>query len=512
MNQGKSTSMDQHQVYDLIIVGGGINGVGIAADAAGRGLKVALIEQNDFASATSSWSSKLIHGGLRYLEHYEFRLVKEALSERDVLLKRAPHIIEPLRFILPHHPGLRPAWLLRMGLFLYDHLNIGIKKKKSLLGRSSLFHLKYWPENPLQDTYSRGFYYSDCFVDDSRLVVTNAISAQDHGAHLWNYVKATNARIENGQWLVDCEPQLSGIQSPQQLKGKILINAAGPWVQSFIEQKLNRKSAHKIRLIKGSHILIPKLYQGDDAFILQNSDQRVVFTIPYRGMTLVGTTDVLHTEAPEDAKISDDEKQYLIDIINQYFKHQSKVSDILFDYSGVRPLCDDESDDPSAVTRDYTLNLETNQAPLLNIFGGKLTTFRKLSEAALEKIQVFIPQAKPKWTAHKPLPGGDMSRAEVKAHLENQYPWLGSETIQRYITSYGSLCFDWLDGCHQLEDLGEMIFSNFSVKELNYLIEKEFAKTPEDVLWRRSKLGYTLKSSETDQVVEKIQAIIDQSL
>jgi len=504
---------DSQTLYDLIIIGGGINGAGIAADAAGRGLSVALVEQNDFASATSSWSSKLIHGGLRYLEHYEFRLVREALAEREVLLNRAPHIIQPQQFVLPHHPGLRPAWLLRMGLWLYDNLNIGMKtgdnSKPNLLKKSRYFSMKHWQQNPLKNHLTRGFFYSDCFVDDSRLVIVNAMEARKKGAYLQNYTRCTGAQVIDHLWHVQTESHLadntqsanessatgnenSANKQPQEIIGKHLINAAGPWVQSFIEDSLKLTSPRKIRLIKGSHILIPKLYEGEDAFILQNNDNRIVFVIPYREMTLVGTTDVLHTEAPETVAISQAEKEYLIDIINQYFKHQSTVDDILFDYSGVRPLCDDESDDPSAVTRDYTITLEEVGAPLINIFGGKLTTFRKLAESVLEKLKHHLPSNTGPWTANQPLPGGDLDRDQMQYRLSQDFPWLDAQLQKRFITHYGSLTLRMLEGLQQMSDMGENIFADLYAKEIEYLVFYEFAKTAEDILWRRTKLGYKL--------------------
>ncbi|MEC8009515.1 MAG: glycerol-3-phosphate dehydrogenase [Pseudomonadota bacterium] len=497
-------------MYDIAIVGGGINGIGIANDAAGRGLKVLLVEQNDLASATSSWSSKLIHGGLRYLEHYEFRLVKEALAERDVLLKKAPHIIKPLEFVLPHNPSMRPTWMLKAGLWMYDHLNFNIHKK-SALPRSHALNLTNWKQNPLLGQYTKGFSYSDCFVDDSRLVVLNAVQARDKGAIIKTYSQCTSAQANNdGTWSISYEDKSTGTTSTAD--AKVLVNAAGPWVQSFIEDKLQLESPRKIRLIKGSHIIVPKIHDGDEAFILQNDDNRIVFVIPYRGMSLVGTTDRPHKASPDTVEIDDFEVEYLLNTINQYFQVKRTRADIKFTYSGVRPLCDDESSDPSAVTRDYTLTLSADPAPILNIFGGKLTTYRKLSEAAMKKIEHLFPQAHGPWTAHAILPGGELQRDDLRASLKRQYAWLPDAMLERFVTSYGSLSFKILGEAKSLEDLGEHLFSTLYQAEIEYLKEDEFAQTAEDILWRRSKLCYELDGINKDEIIAKINSLLAQKV
>jgi len=390
------------QTFDLIIVGGGINGAGIAADAAGRGLSVYLCEQKDFASATSSASSKLIHGGLRYLEHYEFRLVKEALKEREVLLEIAPHLVKPMRFILPHQPHLRPGWMIRSGLFLYDHLG----KREKLQGSHKV---KFRSESSLDDKIKKGFEYADCWVDDARLVITNLISAADNGAQVHNQTRCIDAKREDGLWHCTMESITKEGTQRYQVTAKALVNAAGPWVASFIKDQIETKSPYGIRLIKGSHIVVPRIHKGDEAFILQNEDQRIVFVIPYLDKySLVGTTDVEYSGDPGQVTISSEEVDYLLSVTNKHFKRQLTPADLIWTYSGVRPLCDDESNNPSAITRDYTLAMtEPESAPLLSVFGGKITTYRKLAEAALEKLKPYFPEMGKAWTKHKALPGGN---------------------------------------------------------------------------------------------------------
>ena len=366
-------------IFDIYVIGGGINGVGIAVDAAGRGLKVGLCEKGDLAGATSSASSKLIHGGLRYLEHYEFRLVKEALAEREVLLRMAPHIARPMRFCLPHRAHLRPAWMIRAGLFLYDHLS----SRVSLEGSTSQHFGK---DSPLQASFQKGFEYSDAWVDDARLVVLNAIELQRRNGDIRTRTRAISAKRENGLWSIELFDEITGEEST--VYSRALVNAAGPWVKSFFESGLSCPSPRGIRLIKGSHIVVPKIHDEPRAYILQNEDSRIVFVTPYlEHFSLVGTTDVEYRGDPAKVSCSEEEKAYLCDVVNQHFKKQTRVSDVVWDFAGVRPLCEDESDSPHAVTRDYTMELEDEEglAPLLSIFGGKLTTYRRLGEAAVTK-------------------------------------------------------------------------------------------------------------------------------
>ncbi|MCK9799984.1 glycerol-3-phosphate dehydrogenase [Pseudomonas sp. MAFF 302030] len=487
------------EVYDVAVIGGGINGVGIAADAAGRGLSVFLCEKDDLASHTSSASSKLIHGGLRYLEHYEFRLVREALAEREVLLAKAPHIVKPMRFVLPHRPHLRPAWMIRAGLFLYDHLG----KREKLAGSKSL---KFGADSPLKAEISKGFEYSDCWVDDARLVVLNAMAARENGAHVHTQTRCVSARRIKGLWHLHLERSDGSLLS---IRAKALVNAAGPWVAKFIKDDLKLDSPYGIRLIQGSHLIVPKLYEGEHAHILQNEDQRIVFTIPYLNrFTLIGTTDREYTGDPAKVSITDGETDYILKVVNAHFKKQLSRDDIVHTYSGVRPLCNDESDNPSAVTRDYTLALSGNadEAPLLSVFGGKLTTYRKLAESALAQLAPYFKHAKPSWTAQATLPGGEnMSTPQALAEaLRQKFEWIPSEIAQRWASTYGSRTWRMLEGVESLNDLGEHIGGGLYTREVDYLCSEEWATTAQDILWRRSKLG--LFTTPTEQ--EKLAAYL----
>ncbi|WEK08918.1 MAG: glycerol-3-phosphate dehydrogenase [Candidatus Pseudomonas colombiensis] len=487
------------EVYDVAVIGGGINGVGIAADAAGRGLSVFLCEKDDLASHTSSASSKLIHGGLRYLEHYEFRLVREALAEREVLLAKAPHIVKPMRFVLPHRPHLRPAWMIRAGLFLYDHLG----KREKLAGSKSL---KFGADSPLKAEISKGFEYSDCWVDDARLVVLNAMAARENGAHVHTQTRCVSARRSKGLWHLHLERSDGSLLS---IRAKALVNAAGPWVAKFIKDDLKLDSPYGIRLIQGSHLIVPKLYEGEHAHILQNEDQRIVFTIPYLNrFTLIGTTDREYTGDPAKVSITDGESDYILKVVNAHFKKQLSRDDIVHTYSGVRPLCNDESDNPSAVTRDYTLALSGNadEAPLLSVFGGKLTTYRKLAESALAQLAPYFKHAKPSWTAQATLPGGEnMSTPQALAEaLRQKFEWIPSEIAQRWASTYGSRTWRMLEGVESLNDLGEHIGGGLYTREVDYLCSEEWATTAQDILWRRSKLG--LFTTPTEQ--EKLAAYL----
>ena len=482
--------------FDLFIVGGGINGAGIAADAAGRGLSVALCEMNDLASATSSNSSKLIHGGLRYLEHYEFGLVKKALNEREVLLKVAPHIVTPLRFQMPHRPHLRPAWLIRIGLFLYDHLG----KREALSGSHGV---KYDISSPLKSEITKGFEYADCWVDDARLVIINALSAQKNGAKIYDRRKCINAKRKNGVWEITL--QKAGSNETETVTAKGLVNAAGPWVSSFIETKLERKAPYSIRMIKGSHIVVPKLYEQDNAFIMQNEDQRIVFAIPYRNdYTLIGTTDEEFTGNPSEVSISQDETDYILSVANQHFKEQLSNEDIVWSYSGVRPLLEDESSDPSAVTRDYTLHVEdeAGKAPLLSVFGGKITTYRQLALSCMDDLKGYYPNMGKEWTHSSSLPGGDLNTslqgyAEL---LQSKYRFLNKKLAYRYANSYGTLCETFLKGANSIEALGQSFSNDLYQVEVDYLVKHEWAYSSQDILWRRTKLGLEFSSEMTTQL------------
>ncbi|HDY8130139.1 TPA: glycerol-3-phosphate dehydrogenase [Vibrio vulnificus] len=492
----KNNSSTPTSTLDILVVGGGINGAGIAADAAGRGLSVAIFEAKDFASATSSASSKLIHGGLRYLEHYEFRLVSEALAEREVLIKKAPHIAFPMRFRLPHRSYLRPAWMIRCGLFLYDHLG-----KRTTLPSSHKVNLA--ETGLLKEEMKIGFEYSDCWVDDARLTLLNAISAKRNGAEVRNYCKVSKAERVDGLWKVTIEDQQNGEQFVRYAKA--LVNAAGPWVKQFYDDSLDDPSPRNIRLIKGSHIVVPRVHPDPQAYILQNNDGRIVFVIPYLDkFSIVGTTDVEYTGDPRHVAISEQEVDYLIDIVNQHFVHQLSKQDVVWTYSGVRPLCDDESDSPQAITRDYTIELEQelDQAPLLSIFGGKLTTYRKLAESAMRKLAPYFDHMGTPWTAQQTLPGGDFSctREQLAHALRQQYPWLSATLAYRYVCQYGSDARQLLAGGEEVSAMGIELAPEVYQRELDYLMAHEFAQCSEDILWRRTKLGLYLTPEQVQSV------------
>lgn len=479
--------------YDLLIIGGGINGTGIARDAAGRGLKVLLCEKADLAQATSSSSTKLIHGGLRYLEYYEFRLVREALAERERLLSIAPHIIWPLRFVLPHAEGLRPAWMLRAGLFLYDHL----ARLKTLPGSKSV-RLRTSPlGEPLQPRLTKGFVYSDCWVEDSRLVVLNAMDAAARGADIRTRTEVVSARREGETWAATLHDEASGTR--EDVRARIVVNAAGPWVSETLGGALGVNSKSAVRLIKGSHIVTRKLYDGDQAYILQNPDKRIIFAIPYeRDFTLIGTTDVPYEDEPGPVRISDEETSYLCESLNRFFARQISPADVVWSYSGVRPLYDDAAENASAVTRDYVLDIAdaAGAAPVLSVFGGKITTYRRLAEHALEKLEPYLPQLAPSWTASAPLPGGDFAGVSFDAfrtRFAQAHPFLPPELALRLCRDYGTRAEAIVGGATRLEDLGEHFGAGLTAAEVDYLVAKEWARDADDILWRRSKLGLRLE-------------------
>ncbi|PVZ41783.1 glycerol-3-phosphate dehydrogenase [Pseudomonas sp. CC120222-01a] len=500
MSQPVSSQPPVADCYDLAVIGGGINGVGIAADAAGRGLKVFLCEKDDLAQHTSSASSKLIHGGLRYLEHYEFRLVREALAEREVLLAKAPHIVKPMRFVLPHRPHLRPAWMIRAGLFLYDHLG---KRKRLGASRS----LRFGPGYPLKPAITRGFEYADCAVDDARLVVLNAMSARENGARIHTHTRCLRAERVDGLWQVELQHADGSLQS---IRARALVNAAGPWVASFIKDDLKLDAPYGIRLIQGSHVIVPRLYEGEHAYILQNEDQRIVFCIPYlERFTLIGTTDREYSGDPAKVAITEQETDYLLKVVNEHFNHQLVRDDIVHTYSGVRPLCNDESDNPSAVTRDYTLALSASegQAPLLSVFGGKLTTYRKLAESAMAELQPHFPHMRGSWTASAPLPGGENMttvQALVDAVLA-RCGWLPVDIAKRWALTYGYRVWQLLDGVHGPQDLGQAIGGGLFAREVDYLCDQEWACGADDILWRRTKLGLFTSAAEQQVLKDYLQ-------
>ncbi len=489
---------------DLLVVGGGINGAGIARDAAGRGLSVTLVERDDLAAHTSSKSTKLIHGGLRYLEHYEFRLVGEALAEREVLLKLAPHLIEPLAFVLPHEPHLRPAWMIRAGLFLYDRLG-----GKTSLPRSFGVRLdgSRWGAG-LAPKFSRGFVYADARVDDARLVIANALSARAKGATIRPRTTLLGARRDGPLWR--CEIEHGGARS--EIRARALVNAAGPWVRDLIERVDDRDVDAGVRLVKGSHIVVPRVHDEEHAYILQNADKRIVFVIPYQQhYSLIGTTDV-PVDSYVDPAIDDAEIDYLVAIANTYLAKPLARRDVVWTYSGVRPLYDDGADNPSAVTRDYVLKLEAGEspgrAPLLSIFGGKITTYRKLAEAALAELAPFFPTMRGAWTHGEPLPGGDFDgdRATLFAELCARFPHLAFTLLRALAHRHGTRAFDVLGDAAAPEDLGRDFGHDLTERELDWFVREEWAQDADDVLWRRTKCGLPMTRAERQAVGEHLHA------
>ena len=482
-------------MVDLFVIGGGINGAGIARDAAGRGLSVVLCEKDDLAEGTSSRSGKLVHGGLRYLEYYEFRLVREALAEREVLLRAAPHIIWPMRFVLPHSPDDRPAWLVRLGLFLYDHLG----GRKTLPGTRTL-DLRRAPEGaPIKPAFSRGFEYSDCWVDDARLVVFNAVDASARGAEVLTRTPCTSARREDGAWTVTTRSTLTGEE--RTWRARVLVNAAGPWVSDVVGRVAGSNSARKVRLVKGSHIVVPKFWDGPQAYLVQNHDKRVIFINPYEGdRALIGTTDVPWEGRAEDVEASEAEVDYLIAAVNRYFKEQLSRADVLTTFSGVRPLFDDGKGNPSAVTRDYVFDLdETGGAPMLNVFGGKITTFRELAERGMHRLRAFFPQMGPDWTEGAPLPGGDMPGADFAAFadaMKREYPWMPRDLRRHYARLYGTRTAMIVGDAKGLDGLGRHFGGTLWEAEARHLVAHEWALRPDDVLWRRTKHRLHLTEAE----------------
>ena len=479
-------------IFDLLVIGGGINGTGIARDAAGRGLSVMLVEAEDLAQHTSSASTKLIHGGLRYLEYGEFRLVREALIERERLWGMAPHIIWPLRFVLPQVNSPRPAWMVRLGLFLYD--NLGGRKR---LPATETIDLARAPQGEgLVPGARRAFVYSDCWVEDSRLVVLNAIDAATRGAVIATRTRALSAVRQHGEWIAT----ISDEHGPRGIRARAIVNAAGPWVEDVLQRTQDPQAAGNerkrgVRLIKGSHIVVPRLYGGDHAFLLQNPDRRVVFAIPYEGeFTLVGTTDEPWNLPPGPATISAGETDYLLDTIRRYFTRPVSHEDIRWSFAGIRPLYDDHAANASAVTRDYVLDLDAPKgaAPLLSVFGGKITTFRKLAEHAMEKLGPHFPMAGPAWTAGATLPGGDLPGGDFDAfaaELAAERPAIPARLVRRLARAYGTRAEVLLAGVRTSEDLGRDFGGGLTEAEVRYLAQHEWAKSAADVLWRRSKMG-----------------------
>lgn len=495
---------------DVFIIGGGINGTGIARDAAGRGFRTVLVEQTDLAAGTSSASSKLIHGGLRYLEHYEFRLVRESLQERELLWGMAPHLIRPLRFILPHHKDLRPAFILRLGLFLYDH--IGGRK---LLRKTRTINLRRDEKgHPLKALFRKGFEYSDCWVDDARLVVANALAAQEKGAQILNGYRFTGARRENGVWCID-------VAAPDgktlTFHAKALVNAAGPWVEKALGRcSLNGKATSHARLVKGSHIVVPRLYEGAQCYTFQNADNRVIFAIPYEDdFTLIGTTDVPFSGDPATVEASSEEIDYLCGVASSYFDTTVKPEDVVWTYSGIRPLFDDGNENPSATTRDYHLdmNAQDGATPLLSIFGGKITTYRRLAEEAMEELFPHLPPPPRNWSASEPLPGGTLppgitpakALKAFKKEWRARLGWLDGAVVDRLCNAYGTRMDMLMEGADNMDAMGTHFGAGLYEREVRFLIGHEWARTMHDILWRRSKLGLRLSAEQQKRLGDFIE-------
>ena len=488
--------MNTKNLYDIVVIGGGVNGCGIARDAAGRGLSVALCEKDDLAQATSSASTKLFHGGLRYLEYYEFRLVREALIEREILLRAMPHISWPLRFVLPHHSGLRPSWLLRLGLFLYDHLG----GRKILPPTKALDLRKHPAGSPLKKLYTKGFEYSDCWVEDSRLVVLNARDAQANGAKILTRTRVENASRVADYWEIDVTETQTG--QKHTIKAKAVVNCGGPWVSEILHQRMKEESNDDVRLVRGSHIVTRQLFEHDRSYIFQQSDGRIIFAIPYEeDFTLIGTTDVDHIGDPEEVICTEEEIKYLTEAASEYFEIPVTSEDVVWTFSGVRPLYDDNASSATEATRDYVLKIQDDEgkAPLLNVFGGKITTYRKLAEAAMVELRPYFPNLGAGWTAAKSLPGGDIpvdGVGRLALDLSTQYPFASDRLVARLVKAYGTEAAQILGDATHEKDLGQHFGWDLYEREVSWLMKNEFARTADDVIWRRSKLGLRLSEDE----------------
>ena len=511
---------------DVLVIGGGINGVGTARDLAGRGWNVLLCEQDDLASHTSSASTKLIHGGLRYLEYGEFGLVRKALAERERLLRSAPHIMWPLRFVLPHDASMRPAWMIRLGLWLYDHL----AKREFLPGCKSVRFKGHALGAPLASHWTKGFIYSDGWVDDARLVALCAQDAAERGARILTRTRCEAVRPHDGGWLatlVQLDPHSGQEVSRQTVRARSVVNAAGPWAERVLHQHMGvsgqeagRGKDEKLRLVKGSHIVVPRKFSHDHAYIFQGQDRRIIFAIPYQqDFTLIGTTDVEHKGEPGKAVIDQDEIQYLCEQASRYLKDPVKPSDVVWTFSGVRPLLDDESGNAAAVTRDYKVQAQSVPAPWLTVWGGKLTTFRLLSQEAADKVGQLLGDVRAPWTDAAILPGGDLRSVvgnpvhpvqdinEFTAALRQRCPWVDPAVLKRWAHTYGSRTLVWLDGARRKLDLGAEVAPGLFERELNYLRQHEWAMTAEDVLWRRTKLGLHYSAEQRAAVADWMAAV-----
>ena len=496
---------DDGEIVDLLIIGGGINGCGIARDAAGRGMSVALFEQGDLAGATSSASTKLVHGGLRYLENYEFGLVREALAERERIWSLAPHIVRPLRFVLPAAQGMRPWWMLRLGLFLYDHIG----GRKRLPATRSLDLRSDEAGEPLVNGFARAFEYSDCWVDDARLVVLNALDAAERGAAIHTRTRVVNARREGALWRITTRRG----DSIQEVRARAIVNAAGPWAAKVLDEIVDGAEPAKLRLVQGSHIVVPRMFSHDRCYLFQNGDGRIVFAIPYEAdFTLIGTTDRDWPGEPGAAQASADEIEYLCKAANEYFRAKISPRDVVWSFAGLRPLLEDDAKSAQSATRGYRLELDAKpgEAPLLTIFGGKITTYRSMAERAMEKLGGFFPAAKPQgWTASAPLPGGDFPMESFNSMAEQFHAanaWLPAGLAMRLAHAYGTRAARVIHGAKCVSDLGEDFGGGLTEAEVRYLIANEWAVTAEDVLWRRTKTGLRVNAQQAARVEDFMQA------
>ncbi|WED44110.1 glycerol-3-phosphate dehydrogenase [Legionella cardiaca] len=485
------------QVFDVAVIGGGINGCGVAADAAQRGLSVILFEQEDLASKTSSSSSKLIHGGIRYLEYYDFKLVKKALDERQRLLSLAPHLIHPLPFVLPYEQNMRPAWLLRTGLFLYDNLS-----RKNKLPRSKLLRRKQHPTyfSLLKEKYNKGFLFYDCATDDSRLTITNALQAKTYGASIHNYTKLIQATTKDGMWHLT----IKTLSNEEQLiKAKTVVNATGPWVES-INNLLQIPNQYQMSLVKGSHLVVHRLYEGEHAYLLQHLDGRIVFIVPYQGYTMIGTTDVAFKGSLDEVNISNDEVDYLCNLVNNYLRCDIQRENIINTWSGVRPLLA-AAGELKTLSRDYTYTYTDSPAPAVTIYGGKITTYRQLALESVNELRTVFPYLSKSETSNTPLPGArlqDMSYKEYLVFAREKYFWLPEDLKERYLSSYGTHTELLLAGCKKMADLGHDFGNSLYQLEVDYLCREEWALTCEDILWRRTKLGLNFPPENTQALTE----------
>ncbi len=495
-----SSQSAQSADYDLLVIGGGINGAGIARDAAGRGLRVLEVEMSDLASATSGWSSKLIHGGLRYLEYYEFRLVREALEEREVLLNAAPHIVRPMRFVLPHDRTMRPVWMIRIGLWMYDHLG----RRVSLPGSHTVPfpHIEY--SAGLKPEIRSGIVYSDCRVDDARLTILTAMSARDKGATVLTRTRFTGGRRENGLWKADLQDVRTGER--RTVTAAAIANVAGPWVSSVLQGVPHKVTGAKVRLVKGSHIVVPKVHSLGHACLLQNPDKRVIFVIPFEGKySLIGTTDVPVNTPEEAVDITDKETDYLIEAANRFLAKPFSRADVVWTFAGVRPLYDDGKSDPSSITRDYVFELddEGGKAPVISVFGGKLTTYRCLAETALERLAPYLPPLGPKWTKEAALPGGDMPNYNAfRDEMFDRYKGFPRDLLDGVVRRHGSRTTTILGDATAVDQLGRNFGAGLTEREVEHLVADEWAQTAEDVLWRRTKCGLHMDAAQRQAVAD----------